>query len=83
MKKPDSVNQSLNSLKIRLDQVNRAWTVDDHEALLMFYVRIVPRIMGAERCNIISCNQPAWGRGLNRIEDIFLTASTYYLLSSL
>jgi transcriptional regulator with GAF, ATPase, and Fis domain len=52
MKKPDSVNHSLNNLKMRLDQVNRAWTVDDHEALLMFYVRIVPRIMGAERCSI-------------------------------
>jgi transcriptional regulator with GAF, ATPase, and Fis domain len=52
MLKPDNVRHNLNNLKMRLEQVNSAWTVNDHEAILKFYVNIVPKIMGAERCSI-------------------------------
>jgi transcriptional regulator with GAF, ATPase, and Fis domain len=48
----DDVKQTLHSLKVRLEQVNRAWSVNDHEALLKFYVAIVPKIMDSERCSI-------------------------------
>jgi transcriptional regulator with GAF, ATPase, and Fis domain len=37
---------------MRLEQVNRAWTINEYESLLKFYVSIVPKIMEAERCSI-------------------------------
>lgn len=46
------VRQRLSSLQIRLDAVNRAWTVDNYEELLGFYVEILPKLMEAERCTI-------------------------------
>lgn len=52
MPPPDDVNQRLDSLKVRLEQVSRAWTINDYESLLKFHVSIVPKIMGAERCSI-------------------------------
>jgi transcriptional regulator with GAF, ATPase, and Fis domain len=48
----DDVSQKLNDLKMRLEQVNRAWTVNDYESLLKFYIEIVPKIMDAELCSI-------------------------------
>jgi transcriptional regulator with GAF, ATPase, and Fis domain len=48
----NDINERLNSLKIRLEQVNRTWTINDYESLLKFYVNIVPKIMDAERCSI-------------------------------
>ncbi len=39
-------------LKSRLDRVSQAWTVEDYRALTKFYVKILPKIMGAERCTI-------------------------------
>jgi transcriptional regulator with GAF, ATPase, and Fis domain len=52
MDKPGDVSQRLSSLKMRLDQVNRSWSVNDYESLLKFYVSIIPNIMEAERCGI-------------------------------
>jgi transcriptional regulator with GAF, ATPase, and Fis domain len=52
MRPPDDVSHKLNDLKTRLEQVNRAWTINDYESLLKFYVGIVPKIMDAERCSI-------------------------------
>lgn len=39
-------------LKIRLERVAQSWTVDDYRALVKFYVKILPKITGAERCTI-------------------------------
>jgi hypothetical protein len=46
MRKAVDVKSRLSSLKKRLEEVNRAWTLKDYESLLMFYVAIVPRISG-------------------------------------
>ena len=48
----DDVRNRLNSLKLRLDHVNHAWTSNDHEALMKFFVDVVPKIMNAEVCSI-------------------------------
>jgi len=37
---------------MRLHYVNRAWTVKNYEALLRFFVHMVPRLMEAERCGV-------------------------------
>jgi transcriptional regulator with GAF, ATPase, and Fis domain len=37
---------------MRLEQVNRAWTINEYESLLKFYVNIVPKMIEAERCSI-------------------------------
>ena len=39
-------------LKIQLDRVAQSWTVEDYRALIQFYVDILPKIMGTERCTI-------------------------------
>ncbi|UCD34059.1 MAG: sigma-54-dependent Fis family transcriptional regulator [Nitrospiraceae bacterium] len=48
----NNISQKLIDLKMRLEQVNRSWTLGDHEGLLRFYVFIIPRVMDAERCSI-------------------------------
>jgi len=48
------LTRSLDELRVRLHYVNRAWTVDNYEALLRFYVDIVPRLLAAERCAIFT-----------------------------
>lgn len=50
--KPILIRRRLAELKHRLKQVANAWTVDDYEAFLDFYVQILPKIMKAERCTI-------------------------------
>lgn len=50
---PNSTTQErLSALRLHLEQVNRRWTVDNHAKLLAFYVRILPRALGVERCTI-------------------------------
>ena len=39
-------------LKLRLERVTQSWTLEDYRALIEFYVKILPKIMGAERCTI-------------------------------
>ncbi|MBF0424202.1 MAG: sigma-54-dependent Fis family transcriptional regulator [Magnetococcales bacterium] len=46
------LRQELRRLESRLEQVHRSWTVDDQEALLGFYVRVLPELFEAERCSI-------------------------------
>ena len=48
----ESVNSRLNDLKMRLEQINRAWTIKDYESLMRFYIGIVPKIMNTELCSI-------------------------------
>jgi transcriptional regulator with PAS, ATPase and Fis domain len=47
-----SIQKRLMGMQSRLDQVSRAWTLGDHEALMRFFVRILPDFMRAERCSI-------------------------------
>ncbi len=73
LNEPLTVHQRLNNLRLRIDQVTRAWTVDDYKALLKFYVEILPKIMDAERCTIFVSElgtDKIWsmfGTGLNGI----------------
>ena len=50
--KPVLIRRRLVELKYRLKQVANAWTVDNYEAFLDFYVQILPKIINAERCTI-------------------------------
>ncbi len=52
MTSPDDVRNRLINLRMRLEQVNHSWTVQDHECLLKFFVDTVPTIMDAELCSI-------------------------------
>jgi transcriptional regulator with GAF, ATPase, and Fis domain len=54
MQASNRLSRSLDELRVRLHYVNRAWTVDNYEALLRFYVNIVPRLLDAERCAIFT-----------------------------
>ena len=49
---PASLSRSVTALRARLDTVKRAWTADNYESLLKFYVQIIPRLLDAERCGI-------------------------------
>ncbi|MEO5366231.1 MAG: sigma-54-dependent Fis family transcriptional regulator [Magnetococcus sp. WYHC-3] len=65
-----AVYKRLNELQVRLDEVNRAWTGVDHEALMSFFVDVMPQIMNAERASIfvnLSNEETIWlkfGTGL-------------------
>ena len=52
MQPAHSLNRSINALRNRLDYVLRAWTLDNYEALLRFYVQIMPQLLDAERCGV-------------------------------
>jgi transcriptional regulator with GAF, ATPase, and Fis domain len=52
MNSPDNIRLRLGSLRMRLDEVNHAWTVSDHQSLIKFFVDIVPKIMDAEVCSL-------------------------------
>lgn len=39
-------------LKLRLERVSQSWSVEDYRSLTKFYVKILPKISGAERCTI-------------------------------
>jgi transcriptional regulator with GAF, ATPase, and Fis domain len=39
-------------LKLRLERVAQSWTAEDYRTLTKFYVKILPKVMGAERCTI-------------------------------
>ncbi|NIR31570.1 MAG: GAF domain-containing protein [Gammaproteobacteria bacterium] len=54
MQPSDRLSRSLDELRVRLHYVNRAWTVDNYEGLLRFYVNIVPKLLHAERCAIFT-----------------------------
>jgi len=58
MKKDTDITEAMLSkkriaeLKLRLERVAQSWTVDDYTSLTRFYVKILPKITGAERCTI-------------------------------
>lgn len=52
MEKTIALNQRLVELKNRLDQIDSAWTVSDHEKNLKFFVTHIPTLLKAERCSI-------------------------------
>jgi transcriptional regulator with PAS, ATPase and Fis domain len=45
-------NKRLSELKLRLERVSQAWTIDSYRALAKFYVKILPKALGAERATI-------------------------------
>lgn len=49
---PEPIRQRLTSLKMRMEQVIHAWTIDDYWALIAFYVNVLPVIVPAERCTV-------------------------------
>nr|VFJ55257.1 MAG: Nif-specific regulatory protein/two-component system, NtrC family, response regulator HydG [Candidatus Kentron sp. FW] len=53
---PDNISGTLHALRSRLNYVNQAWTVDDYQKLLHFYVEIIPKLLGAERCGVFVAN---------------------------
>ncbi len=52
MRTPSELTRAFEAQRMRLHYVNRAWTVKNYEALLRFFVHMVPRLMGAERCGV-------------------------------
>lgn len=39
-------------LKLRLERVAQSWTMEDYRSLAQFYVKILPKVLGAERSTI-------------------------------
>ena len=52
MRTPTELTRAFEAQRMRLHYVNRAWTVKNYEALLRFFVHMVPRLMEAERCGV-------------------------------
>jgi transcriptional regulator with GAF, ATPase, and Fis domain len=58
MKKNTDISEALLAkkrlaeLKLRLERVSQSWTLDNYQAFARFYVNILPKIMGAERCTL-------------------------------
>jgi transcriptional regulator with GAF, ATPase, and Fis domain len=58
MKKNTDISEALLAkkrlaeLKMRLERVSQSWTLDNYRAFARFYVNILPKIMGAERCTL-------------------------------
>ncbi|OGQ97601.1 MAG: hypothetical protein A2521_10505 [Deltaproteobacteria bacterium RIFOXYD12_FULL_57_12] len=55
LKKPQEhllFKNRLANLKLLLEQVSAAWTVDNYKSLLQIHVKILPRLLDAERCTI-------------------------------
>ena len=53
------LSKSLKELRGRLNYVNRAWSADNYESLLRFYVHIVPKMLDAEHCHIYALDPPS------------------------
>ncbi|MBE9521191.1 MAG: sigma 54-interacting transcriptional regulator, partial [Proteobacteria bacterium] len=58
MKKNTDISEALLAkkrlaeLKIRLERVAQSWTLDNYRSLAQFYVNILPKVLGAERCTL-------------------------------
>jgi transcriptional regulator with GAF, ATPase, and Fis domain len=52
MNNQDDNRCRLDILKMRLEQVKNAWSVNTYESLLKFHIDIIPKVMDAERCSI-------------------------------
>jgi len=42
----------MKTLRRRLAHVGRRWTVDEYNSLVMFYIKVLPKLMQVERCTI-------------------------------
>jgi len=40
------------TLRRRLTHISRRWTVEDYSSLVMFYIKLLPKLMQVERCTI-------------------------------
>ena len=58
----------LNNLKSKLTEVSGTWSSEDYRAFITFYSRILPDLMGTERCTIFIIEQSE-----NKICSIFGT----------
>ena len=58
MKKNTDITEAMLSkkriaeLKLRLERVAQSWTIEDYTSLARFYVKILPKVTGSERCTI-------------------------------
>lgn len=52
MKTADEISQELCNIKIQLEHVNRAWSRNEYDSLLKFYIRVLPKILEAELSSI-------------------------------
>lgn len=52
MHRSTEINQRLETLKSLLERIHRAWGPDDFEALMRFFVDILPPLTQAERCSV-------------------------------
>lgn len=60
--------KDLTLLRQRLSHVTRSWALDDYKAFVVFYTRILPKLMRAERCTIFIMDPDS-----NRICSMFGT----------
>lgn len=60
--------KELTLLRQRLAQVESSWAVDDYKSSVIFFTKILPKIMGVERCTIFIMEM-----GSNRICSMFGT----------
>lgn len=44
-------------LQQKLSQLGRAWTIDDCNNFLIFYMNVIPKILDVERCTIYICDK--------------------------
>ncbi|MBF0181890.1 MAG: sigma-54-dependent Fis family transcriptional regulator [Magnetococcales bacterium] len=52
MYKTTEINRRLETLKALLERIHRAWRPEDFEALMRFFVEILPRLTQCERCSV-------------------------------
>ncbi|MBF0438698.1 MAG: sigma-54-dependent Fis family transcriptional regulator [Magnetococcales bacterium] len=51
------ISRRLETLKSLLERIHRSWGPKDFEALMRFFVEILPRLTNAERCSIFVADQ--------------------------
>ncbi len=57
MYKSTEINQRLATLKSLLERIHRSWGPQDFEALMRFFVEILPLLTQAERCSVFIVDQ--------------------------
>lgn len=57
MYKSTDINRRLETLKSLLERIHRSWGPQDFEALMRFFVEILPRLTNAERCSVFVVDQ--------------------------
>ncbi|MBF0126382.1 MAG: sigma-54-dependent Fis family transcriptional regulator [Magnetococcales bacterium] len=55
--KPTEINRRLETLKSLLERIHRSWGPEDFEALMRFFVEILPRLTHSERCSVFVVDQ--------------------------